>query len=291
MKQSLASWVLRYSAVGLALATATSVLTEVPANAATMGGNSTTAQIVAHALQYAPSKETSAPYASADPTWAWSRLANETPTRLTPQVVIGIAGATATVTSKAGIASLTPADPADSVVQPQPGGVRELTVLHQGNIARFVISLPGGATVHQASNGGLLVLNRASQAIGVIAAPWAIDARGKRLPSHYTVAGNVIVQRIQARGAVYPIVADPSFRWYWDGVVITLSWADQMAVAQGGLEVLAPMLLASGFGWTVVGPVAWLAGWAGIYATRDRCFWFWIPYINPLGINWGTYAC
>lgn len=291
MKQNVARWVVRCSTASLALATGILALADVPAYAATPASSPAPAQIVARALRYAPLQGASVPYAPPGEASAWPAAADGTPTRTVPQVAIRIAGATATMTSPAGVASLTASDPADSVVQAQPGGVRELTVLHQGNTARFVVSLPAGATLHQASDGGLLVLNQASRAIGVIAAPWAIDARGKRLPTRYAAEGDVIVQRVQTRGAVYPIVADPSFHWYWNGVVITLSWADQMAVAQWGLSVLAPFLLASGFGWTVVVPVAWLAGWAGIYAAHHQCFWFWVPYSHPWSPSWGTYAC
>jgi hypothetical protein len=269
MRSSLVKWAARSCGAGLALAMGISAAAAGPVHAASL--STSKAEIVAHALQYAPR------------TVAFSPAAKESATRIT--------GATATLTGESGSASLTASDSADSVVQDQPGGVRELTVLNHGSTAKFVLSLPAGTTLHATSTGGFLALNRAAQAMGMIAAPWAVDARGKLLPTRYTADGKVIVQSVDTRGAVYPIVADPSFHWYWDGVVITLSWADQMAVAEGGLTVLAPMLLASGFGWPLVWTVAWLSGWAGIYAAHDECYWFWVPFSNPLKTTWGTYHC
>ncbi len=270
MRPSSVRWSARFSAVGLALAVGISVLSEVPANAAP-AGSTAKSEIVAHALQYAPQTATSPHYAQ--------------------KIAVRVTGATATMTSDSGVASLTTGDPADSVTQAESDGVRELTVLNHGINAKFVLSLPAGDTLHQTSSGGFLVLNHASRAVGLITAPWAVDARGKLLPTHYTAKGKVIVQSIDTRGAVYPIVADPYFHWYWDGVVITLTWADQMGVADGGLTVLAPFLLASGFGWPLVWAVAWLSGWAGYYAAHHQCYWFWVHYSNPLKPSWGTYSC
>lgn len=265
---------MRHLVTAAAAATALVAAAAVPASAATIhDGDLSTSQIVAHALRYAPTSTMSAPDTNA------------------AKVATRIQAATATLTSHSGSASLTVGDPANSVIQAEPGWVRELTVLHQGNTARFALTLPAGATLHSTSSGGFLMLNRASRAVGFIAAPWAVDARGKRLSTHYTADGSVIVQSIDTRGAVYPIVADPSFRWYWDGVVITLSWADQMAVADGGLTILEPILLASGYGWPVVWAVGYVAARAGFYAAHHQCYWFWVPYLSPWDTSWGTYAC
>jgi hypothetical protein len=270
MRANFGHWSKRCCAVGLTLAIGISVLTEAPARAASISGTGM-AQIVAHALDYAPRDIPALSSGSSDD--------------------IQIVGATATLASKSGNASLTAADPVDSVIQAEPGGVRELTVLHHGDTARFVFSLPTGATLHQTNAGGFLVLSRTSRVVGLITAPWAVDARGKLLATHYAAEGDVIVQTVDTRGAVYPIVADPSFHWYWDGVVITLSWAEQMAVADGGLSVLIPFLLASGYGWPVVAAVGWVSTYAGYYAAHNQCFWFWVPYLAPWTTSYGTYSC
>ena len=81
----------------------------------------------------------------------------------------------------------------------------------------------------------------------MIDAPWAVDASGKRLPTFYSVNGDVITQHVVTTAARYPIVADPYFRWYWDGVVITLTYEDQIALADGGTS-LSGILAASGVG-------------------------------------------
>lgn len=61
-------------------------------------------------------------------------------------------------------------------------------------------------------NGSVLATDARGDAVGWIAAPWAVDARGQAVPTHFTVAGNLITQVVDfsARTA-FPFVADPSW--------------------------------------------------------------------------------
>jgi len=60
-------------------------------------------------------------------------------------------------------------------------------------------------------NGSVTVKNAAGEQVNNILPPWAKDATGKSLPTSYTVAGNTLVQKVDHRGAVYPVVADPEY--------------------------------------------------------------------------------
>lgn len=48
-------------------------------------------------------------------------------------------------------------------------------------------------------------------------APWAVDAEGRALPTAYRVQGGNLVQDVNARGAAFPVAADPSFGLGWKG--------------------------------------------------------------------------
>lgn len=52
-----------------------------------------------------------------------------------------------------------------------------------------------------------------------IDAPWAVDATGQRVPTHYTVSGTTLTQHLDyTPNTVFPVVADPkitSFPGYW----------------------------------------------------------------------------
>ncbi|MBP3223429.1 MAG: hypothetical protein J6M18_05845 [Actinomycetaceae bacterium] len=53
------------------------------------------------------------------------------------------------------------------------------------------------------------------EVVGEIEAPWAIDAEGKTLPTHYEVQGDTLIQKITTNAqTTYPITADPSIFWW-----------------------------------------------------------------------------
>ena len=58
-------------------------------------------------------------------------------------------------------------------------------------------------------------------------APWAYDATGRSLPTSFHVQGSSIIQDVDTTGAVYPITADPSLRW-WGSVAVC---AAEIAIA------------------------------------------------------------
>lgn len=51
--------------------------------------------------------------------------------------------------------------------------------------------------------------------IATIDPPWATDASGRRVPTHYEVRGSSIVQVVDHAGARYPVTADPKVSLGW----------------------------------------------------------------------------
>lgn len=63
------------------------------------------------------------------------------------------------------------------------------------------------------SDGSVLGLDSKGNAIVTIPAPWAVDAKGAAVPTHYEVNGTVLTQVVEHTGGdwAYGITADPSF--------------------------------------------------------------------------------
>lgn len=96
-----------------------------------------------------------------------------------------------------------------------------------------MLRLPEGARIFE-THGGVLIEDADGGLIGGFTPPWALDANGKEVPTHYQVEGNVITQVVSHKDASdiqYPIVADPVYR---RGMIHTVVWERW---AKGGWEV------------------------------------------------------
>jgi hypothetical protein len=47
--------------------------------------------------------------------------------------------------------------------------------------------------------------------LGMIGAPWAVDAAGTSLPTSFEVRGSTLVQHVDTGGALFPVTADPTY--------------------------------------------------------------------------------
>lgn len=72
---------------------------------------------------------------------------------------------------------------------------------------------------------------------GSLAAPWAVDATGAALPTWYEVTDTGVRQHVDTTGAVFPVVADPSWVW-WVGTIATCV-AEVALLFAGGAAVVA----------------------------------------------------
>ncbi|MDQ0707936.1 hypothetical protein QFZ52_000588 [Arthrobacter woluwensis] len=84
------------------------------------------------------------------------------------------------------------------------------------------------------SDGSIAVKNAAGKQVNYIQKPWATDANGKDLPTSYSIAGNVVTQIVQHRGAAYPVVADPETGCGIGWCSIWFNRSETGALAQGG---------------------------------------------------------
>lgn len=64
-------------------------------------------------------------------------------------------------------------------------------------------------------DGRVTILDSDGELVGGIEAPWAVDAKGNRVPTSYSVEGNVLKQEIETdKTTSFPVVADPTVKVY-----------------------------------------------------------------------------
>ncbi|RKN67327.1 hypothetical protein D7252_06875 [Microbacterium sp. CGR2] len=75
----------------------------------------------------------------------------------------------------------------------------------------YVLDLPEGVTLSLEGTGAVL-LDVTGHEVGAFASPWAKDANGKDVATHYEVDGATLTQIVNLDGDIaYPVVADPSY--------------------------------------------------------------------------------
>lgn len=108
---------------------------------------------------------------------------------------------------------------ADVAVQVlQDGATRIQTVTGSAREAHeFTYTFGDDAQIAEAADGTIYVASEladGSLELLEVAAPWARDANGATVPTHYEIQGDALVQVLEPTAATqYPVVADPVYRW------------------------------------------------------------------------------
>ena len=93
------------------------------------------------------------------------------------------------------------------------GTLQVLAVLENSDAPRsfsYQFGLDGGR-LEPLDDGGFVLLDDRGDELGRAAAPWAIDADGREVPTHYEIDGTTVRQVVEpALDAAYPIAADPA---------------------------------------------------------------------------------
>jgi len=99
-------------------------------------------------------------------------------------------------------------------VETTPLGARALVMIDsEAAPERYAFPLDGAAAMLKPNrDGSVEVLDASGKAIGYVAPAWAVDAEGRKVPTHYDVSGTTLIQVVEHRGKgfSYGIVADPS---------------------------------------------------------------------------------
>lgn len=110
---------------------------------------------------------------------------------------------------------LAPASADSSVPRSQDSSVQMVTMIADSSAPKeyvYDFDLPEGASMEILESGLVLVEDSEGNFIAGVAAPWAKDAEGVDVPTHYEIRGSALVQIVEHRGqesVAYPVTADP----------------------------------------------------------------------------------
>lgn len=163
----------------------------------------------------------------------------------------------------------------------------------------FPFDLPTGAALALQSDGSVEIVGADGATRGVVAPPWARDARGEEVPTAYAVDGNTLVQTVDFDAtAAFPIVADPTFQGDCGIITCTLrlnrastrnardaGWL--IAAAAGGCAVISAGVGAVVCGAAVAPAATLLAVAAGRYWENGNCLGIKIA-VAPGTPSWPT---
>ncbi|WP_431246871.1 hypothetical protein [Leifsonia xyli] len=98
------------------------------------------------------------------------------------------------------------------------GRVQITTVIHDADAPKrydYQMALGSGQRLLADRDGSARVVDDSAETLLTIAAPWARDASGNDVPTHYEITGDTLTQVVDFDGSTaFPVVADPSYRLY-----------------------------------------------------------------------------
>lgn len=188
-------------------------------------------------------------------------------------------------------------DGSDAVVVPTSSGAQFLTVIENANAPEdyaYPLALSPGQTVRVTSGGYALVLDSTGKPVSSIAVPWA-QGSGNTVATSFTTNGTALVQHIahKASGASYPVVADPNYAWYPDGVVITFNkWDTGVIGASAAFTAVwvAAATLTGQDGNKLYQSIWYIQAIAAYDGAAGQCLWVWVPH-GSMSVSAGGYRC
>lgn len=153
---------------------------------------------------------------------------------------------------------------------------------------KFSGNVAAGYTAIQGPNNHVLLVNNSTRAATAVPTPWAYDATGKAVATHYEImnGGAKFVQVVDhnVSGVTYPVVADPVFQWQWGNANYLLNKAETNNLAFGSVLVGLVALKYLPTPWTkfVAGVGTAWQGFAAWVQGRGSCLAFTVT-------AWGAY--
>ena len=143
----------------------------------------------------------------------------------TASISIGLpelVGASSAVTLESGAITYPADNGVANTVVPLIDGVQMLTTIASADAPTsfsYPVQLPQGGSVALTGDGSAVIADAAGNPLVTTTAPWAVDANGAPVPTHYEIDGTSLVQVVDhtSKDFAYPIVADPSYTYWWGG--------------------------------------------------------------------------
>ena len=84
----------------------------------------------------------------------------------------------------------------------------------------FDNAIPAGYSAKPLADGSIRFYDNFNRESGGIAAPWAFDSTGNAVPTSYRLDGSTLIQAVEHKNAVHPVVADPA----WFAIFVPLAF-------------------------------------------------------------------
>lgn len=165
----------------------------------------------------------------------------------------------------------------------------------------YDLSLPTGSQLEIASDGGAVISSAQGEFIGAFLPPWAKDARGVKIPTHYQIEEGNLVQVVSHRdldGLTYPAVADP---WLGIDLISRVNWSGNRAARTEIASIHVTPWLGTVWATSLGGPAAVdNAGWSELltktgsrinwvtYRQQWACHAYLAPFAGGLGSGTNT---
>ncbi|MBW8872306.1 MAG: hypothetical protein JF618_09135 [Leifsonia sp.] len=116
------------------------------------------------------------------------------------------------------------------------GTVQISTVITSANAPKrydYPVDIPGEQAVHLLDDGSAYVgIIDGNTISAYVPAPWAKDANGAAVGTHFEVSGDVLTQIVDFTGdTAFPVIADPTFEWYRGLPTVKTTRAETLALA------------------------------------------------------------
>lgn len=116
-------------------------------------------------------------------------------------------------------------DDTAAVVQNTDTGIRMMTVIDNASAPtdyKYNVDLPTGGSIVLNDDGSASVLGSDNTPIAYVPVPWAKDANGNTVQTHFTTDGTSLTQHVQHNvdDVAYPVTADP----WWSFLFTAKTW-------------------------------------------------------------------
>jgi hypothetical protein len=198
----------------------------------------------------------------------------------------------------------------DVVVQPLEDGVRIQTVIAgETSPTVYTYELPAGLAAELQPDGSVSLLasdGGATLEVAHIAAPWATDATGRDVPTHYVLSGGSLTQVVSHIGAgtTYPVVADPTINIGWK-IYVRYNKTEVKRTVTGWIgnvtdKAKYTAIICGAIGnWVAAGAcffyvydsIASVMNTFKTAATYNQCMELQYLYPNGMLVGWKRYSC
>lgn len=122
-----------------------------------------------------------------------------------------------------------------NTVIPRDGGLQMLTTIASAEAPTsfaYDVTVPEGGSISLVGDGSAVIVDAGGEPVLTTTTPWAVDANGNHVPTHYEIEGDSLVQIVEhaAGDHAYPIVADPTWGWRNAAWGLTLSRSETASI-------------------------------------------------------------